>query len=36
MTREEVARHRPPMGAAPDTEVFQKILKQQYLVNEWE
>ena len=28
MTLEELARHRPPMGGAPDTEVVQEILTQ--------
>ena len=34
MTLEEVARHRPPIGGAPDTDVLQVILKEVYLVNE--
>ena len=33
MTLEEVARDRPAMGGAPDTESFQKILRREYLVN---
>ena len=36
MTLEEVARDRPPLGGAPDTESFQKILRQEYLVNKQE
>ena len=36
MTLEEVARDRPPMGGAPDTDVLQVILKAVYLVNEME
>ena len=31
---EEVARDRPPMGDAPDTESFQKILRRECLMNE--
>ena len=30
MTLEELARHRPPMGGAPDTEVIQEILTEEY------
>ena len=33
MILREVARNRFPMGGAPDTETFQKILIQKYLVN---
>ena len=36
MTLEEVARDRSLIGGAPDTESFQKILRQEYLVNEKE
>ena len=32
MTLEEVARNRPPMGRAPDTEVDQKILSLEYQI----
>ena len=32
MTLEELARHRPPMGGAADTEVVQEILTQEYQV----
>ena len=34
MTLEEVARDRPPMRAAHDTDVLRVILKEVYLVNE--
>ena len=34
MTVEEVARDRPPMDGAPDTDVVRVILKAVYLVNE--
>ena len=30
MTLEEVAPHRPPMSGAPDTEVVQEILTEEY------
>ena len=30
MTLEELARHRPPLGRAPDAEVVKKILTQEY------
>ena len=33
MTLEEVARHRPLMGGASDTQVFRIILKPEYLMN---
>ena len=36
MTLEVVARDRPRMGGAPDTDVLQVILKAVYLVNEKE
>ena len=36
MLLEEVARDRPPMGGAPDTDALQVILKEVYLVNEKE
>ena len=36
MTVEEVARDRPLMGGAPDTDVLQVILNAVYLVNEKE
>ena len=36
MTLEVVARNRRPMTRDPDTETFQKILRQEYLVNEQE
>ena len=32
MTLEELARHRPPMGSAPDTEIDQEILTKVYQV----
>ena len=34
MTLEEVARDLPRMRGAPDTDSFQKILRQEYLVND--
>ena len=36
MTLEEVARDRPQIVGAPGTGFFQKILRQEYLVNEVE
>ena len=35
-TLEVVARNRRPMSRDTDTETFQKILRQEYLVNEQE
>ena len=32
MTLEELARHDPPMSGAPDTDVVQEILTQEYQV----
>ena len=36
MTPEDVARDRPPMGGAPDTDVLEIVLKAVYLVNKKE